>query len=276
MTRFFFVFFLTLFSIYPIFAQDLFEKENSLLFARHLFNSQQYDFAAKELERVLFMDSKNDEVKLLLLKCYLQKNDIPNTLKRGQLLYQEFALQPRDFARVFGKALLLADSLTILQQLTETNPNLTTDDKIQMKFLNAVATMNWESAMANYAFFDEAKMESHEQFKEYILYTSQQKNKNVYLATGLSTIIPGAGKVYTRDWKDAIFSFVAFGTTAFQSYRSFSKLGTNSKSGWIFGGIATTFYAGNIYGSNKAAKKYNQRIKSNAKERFQHLLLHHY
>jgi hypothetical protein len=42
------------------------------------------------------------------------------------------------------------------------------------------------------------------------------------------------------------------------SYRGFSKKGVKSANGWIFGSLTVGFYFGNIFGSYKAAKNYNQ------------------
>jgi hypothetical protein len=79
------------------------------------------------------------------------------------------------------------------------------------------------------------------------------------LAMAMSTIVPGTGRFYTGDWKDAIISMITIGVTGYQAYRGFTIKGTKSAYGWVYGTIATGFYLGNIYGSFSSAKRYNKR-----------------
>lgn len=84
------------------------------------------------------------------------------------------------------------------------------------------------------------------------------KPKKPWVAVMMSAILPGSGKFYTGNYKDGIFSLLVVGGSAFQAYRGFNKDGVSSTSGWIFAGLTTGFYAGNVYGSAKSAQVYNQ------------------
>ena len=86
------------------------------------------------------------------------------------------------------------------------------------------------------------------------------KYKSPFIAAGLSTILPGAGKVYTKNWKDGLFSLLFVASSAWQSYRGFNKNGVKSAYGWIFGAITIGLYGGNIFGSWKAAKVHNSNL----------------
>jgi hypothetical protein len=88
-----------------------------------------------------------------------------------------------------------------------------------------------------------------------------QKYKKPVLALFMSAIIPGSGKAYSKRWADASFSLILVGTSAFASYRAFRKKGVSSFNGWLFGGIAVSFYSSNIYGSYKSARKYNEDLR---------------
>jgi len=92
-----------------------------------------------------------------------------------------------------------------------------------------------------------------------IVMGSESKRKSKTLAGLMSAIVPSSGRFYARDYKDAIFSLVFIGGTAFQSYKRFNKSGINSAGGWIYGGISFGFYLGNIWGSVKAADRYNEK-----------------
>jgi hypothetical protein len=273
MLRFLLIPLLFLLFISSAFTQDLFNKENSYLFARHLYNSRQYDIATREFERVLFMDPANDEAKLLLLQSVIASENYEKALVKGTLLYPEISEIPQAFALEYSRLLLLSDSVSGLPDLINNSLHLSQSDKNKLLFFHHLHQKKWDSANSQFESMTEAEKAKLLSFKIYSESYKQQKYKSAAVATALSIVMPGLGKVYTRDWKDAAFSFIAIGTSAFQSYRGFSLYGMESKSGWIFGGISTVFYAGNIYGSNKAAKKYNNRLNSNAKKHFKSLLL---
>jgi len=97
------------------------------------------------------------------------------------------------------------------------------------------------------------------------------KYKSPALSIALSSVIPGSGKVYSGAWKDAIVSFFFVATSAFQSYRGFEKNGVKSAYGWVFGGLATGFYLGNLFGSAKAAHMYNSNLKNNLKHKIEEI-----
>jgi hypothetical protein len=90
---------------------------------------------------------------------------------------------------------------------------------------------------------------------------SHAHRKSPLLAMTMSAVIPGLGKVYSRNWRDGFISFLFVATHSWQAYRGFSKNGTESAYGWVFGTLAAGFYAANLYGSWKAAKKYNVRLR---------------
>jgi hypothetical protein len=89
------------------------------------------------------------------------------------------------------------------------------------------------------------------------------KLKSPFLAASMSAIVPGSGKFYTRDWKDGLIGLLTVGASAYQSVRGFQRRGVSSGYGWVFGGLATGFYFGNIYGSVQSAKRYNKKKKQN-------------
>lgn len=82
-----------------------------------------------------------------------------------------------------------------------------------------------------------------------------------------SALIPGLGKVYTRDYKDAAMSFLYISLSAYQVYRGLEKKnGQWAPYSIIFAGIGSVFYLGNIYGSYKSALRFN----ANSKKEFKH------
>jgi tetratricopeptide (TPR) repeat protein len=80
-------------------------------------------------------------------------------------------------------------------------------------------------------------------------------HKNPKMA-GLLSVIPGAGYVYCRRYKDALIAFLLNGTLIYAAYESFRN------DNYALGGLITAFelgfYTGNIYGSATSAHKFNR------------------
>lgn len=88
------------------------------------------------------------------------------------------------------------------------------------------------------------------------------KHRSPALAGVLSTIVPGAGKIYTGRYNEAWSAFSLTLSAAFCAYRGFEKRGKESIYGWIFSGVTLGFYSGNIYGAIKSAVQYNRKTKN--------------
>ena len=80
------------------------------------------------------------------------------------------------------------------------------------------------------------------------------------LAGILSTIVPGAGRLYTERLSDAFASLFMVSLTGWQAYDGFQRDGLSSVKGWTLGTISGIFYVGNIYGSVISARVYNRRV----------------
>ena len=84
-----------------------------------------------------------------------------------------------------------------------------------------------------------------------------------------STLIPGAGKIYTGRTADGIYSLVIIGLLAWQAYDGFEEDGVESVKGWVFGISGAMLYLSNIYGSVKAAEVHNRRVHHDFLEQIQ-------
>jgi len=88
------------------------------------------------------------------------------------------------------------------------------------------------------------------------------ERKSRLLASLTSTILPGSGKMYCKQYGNGIFSFIITGTTGLLAFDGFHENGVRSVRGWIFGSLFTVFYAGNIYGSGISSLAYNRQAES--------------
>jgi len=80
------------------------------------------------------------------------------------------------------------------------------------------------------------------------------------LASLISVIVPGAGKMYCGYWGDGALSFLFSASSTFFTIRGFNKYGSKSVYPWIIGGLAVSYYSANIYGGATSAIRYNTNI----------------
>ena len=117
----------------------------------------------------------------------------------------------------------------------------------------------WEDAGNRFSQYDSSGTGS---FSGYSLILDQGlefKKKRAGIALGLS-LVPGLGRVYTKNAKDGLVSLFVVGITSFLSYRGFSQKGIESGPGWVYGSLCLGFYVGNLYGSYRSAKIYNTKF----------------
>ncbi len=82
--------------------------------------------------------------------------------------------------------------------------------------------------------------------------------KSPVLASIMSAIIPGSGKIYAGQLEDGITAFVVNGLFGYLAYSSFTH--QHEFRGWLFSSLGAFFYAGNVYGSAASAQIYNAKI----------------
>ena len=99
-------------------------------------------------------------------------------------------------------------------------------------------------------------------YHHYAVQGANLPNRNSFVAGLLSTMLPGAGRLYTGRTGDAIASLIVVGLTAWQAYDGFNRDGITSVKGWTFGTIGGAFYLGNIYGSVISARVYNRTVEN--------------
>lgn len=97
-------------------------------------------------------------------------------------------------------------------------------------------------------------------YQNYAIQGSQLTSRSPFLAGFLSTIVPGAGRLYTGRIGDALTSLVTVSLTGWQAFDGFRRDGISSAKGWGFGALAGIFYVGNVYGSVISARVYNRHL----------------
>ncbi len=246
----FLIYFLLLPSL--TFSQETHQIVKEDDFAQFLVNSQLYEFAAEEYERLLFLNPSQEKYLTQLVKCYqksgqahllsirLNSIDKPNKEKVLNRINLMLISNQEDKVMEFGK---------------KHRHFFSTNEFEEIKFRSALSRKSWIEANEIYKEQNFTK-----DYSKTIKSIQNPRYKNPNLAAIMSAVVPSSGRMYAKDFKDGLLSLLFIGTSGFQSYRRFKKSGIESAGGWIYGGIALGFYVSNIYGSFQAAKFYNKKI----------------
>ncbi|SHF52545.1 hypothetical protein SAMN05444274_10661 [Mariniphaga anaerophila] len=253
-----FFFYLFLLLAFSGSGQNIFNAGNSKKFARYLFNTQQYNLAAIEYERILNISSPDAEVSSQLLKSFRLGNICNNSFQRidNLELYRFFSNDTvsREFLNLALTCNCCYEYGRFQKALTALNDEEQAFYRLGYFFfeeeLDSLYNFNTSNSVLLSASYPSV-FQSIEKMDNF-------RKKSLGLAMAMSAILPGSGKAYSGFWGDAVMSLLFVSSNAWLSYRGFEKRGVKSASGWIFGGATLGFYFGNIWGSSRAAKTYNR------------------
>ncbi len=242
-------------------GQNLYDKEHTSSFAQFLLQSQQYHLAAIELERLVFLDQDNQIAKIQLVSAYRKSNNWEQGIRKLSSWNPDLDFD-ESLAHEWIKLLLLNHNFDQASSYLSTQSPFS--GQVTKHYLLASSLLHEDFDFASQLISDPevSKNPENSLLLSHLNTQQQYKYKKPGLALGLSAVVPGLGKVYTKDWKDGLISLLFVATNAWQAYRGFSQNGTSSVYGWIFGTMAVGFYGSNLYGSWKSAQDYNLRLNS--------------
>ncbi len=243
-----------------IFGQDTLastSEANLVKFAKYLMVNKEYHFASDEYYRLTYLYPENQSYFSGWLNASRHSNRLEqiqqrlkvtqNTPPRWQLEYTLACIK----ARNLGLARIVLDE----GKLTKIPEISTTATKVDF----GLKLLDIHPNRIDYT-VDDAYLTSLKSTYD------DQKYKSPFLAGVLSGIIPGTGRVYAKDYINGLMSLLFVASTSYQAIARFNKRGSKSVGGWIYAGIGTGFYLGNIYGSVRSAKQHNRKLKSKLDE----------
>ena len=257
---------LTFFSLFyfliitSITGQDLFDLENSKKFSKYLFETRQYNFASEELERVIYLEPNDTTSWLLLISSYRLANRHDYGIGRLKVFYPDLNTMPVDFTKEYLHLLYFKKEFQKADSFLLRYDGFHLVDKHSYRSNFKMLQNRWQESK------DElfaTKNSDNAYYNKLVILTLAHDDlnyKSPVTAGIMSGIIPGSGKFYTKNWQDGIIAFLFVSVNAWQAYRGFNKYGKKSAYGWIFGTLSAGFYISNIFGSVKAAKKYNKKL----------------
>ena len=240
--------------------QDLMNYGNTLKFARYLVNTRQYEFAAQEYERLHFLWPEDNTVILELVTTYRLDHRCEQFPEAVRLMSSG--------NRIFSNESMAREYLRFCLTCGIGHPLYFDIASMMPPQEQAFYSLGyfWVRRQADSLFaFNRQNQEilsrAYPDLYQLTADFESQKYKQPALALAMSAIIPGSGKAYSGRWGDAAVSFLFVTSGAYASYRAFKKKGISSFNGWLFGGVAFSFYASNLFGSFKAARNYNATVR---------------
>lgn len=237
-------------------AQNLYDLEHSLIFAHFLYSSKQYEYAASEFERIVFLAPRNDSIKLKLIESYKGAGKFNIALSRMDNFYPQKVNMPAKLAGMYANLLISSYQEKEAANFLIENQSLDSITKNNYMLALLMLDKNWKQALN----FTESCNVSNTKLLNISNDLKSIKYKKPGLAAFMSGVIPGSGKIYAKRGKDGFIAMFLVLVNSWQAWRGFNKNGAESLYGWAFGTMAAGFYLGNIYGSYKAAKIYNEKI----------------
>jgi TM2 domain-containing membrane protein YozV len=262
--------------VLPLFAfsgysQNLYDFDNSAAFASYLRQTNQYNLAIPEYERLIFMKPGNLLIEKDLLTVYWEAELWEQGITRALNLYPNENTIPNELAFEYLALLFKNKEFNKAKSFAENNSNLHAQERFFYLGTSNALSYNWKAAYKNYRLLKESNFKSAHKYMEISRQALDEKRKSPALAAVMSTFIPGSGKIYTGDWKDGLVALLFVGTTGWQAQRAFHKQGVKSVRGWIFASISFGFHIGNIFGSHKSAKLINLKKDEIHQNKIEHL-----
>jgi TM2 domain-containing membrane protein YozV len=238
---------------------NLYDCDHSKNFASYLFNTGQYELSEQEFERISFFCEFDSVSQLTLLKTYrkLKRYDKADLFfNSGGIEYLK-NLSP-DYRDEYIRLLMTEQKYAEVQKMV--NEGLPFRQQFEHQLGADLLLKKWEKAY-QLSTRDVPKMNFKiAGLKKVAEKSYQSKRKSPLLATLLSVVVPGAGKMYCGYWGDGAMSFLFTASSAFFAVRGFEKYNTKSVYPWIVGGLAVSYYAANVYGGASSAIRYNENL----------------
>lgn len=240
------------------FAQqiDLQSPSNIKLFADYLFCEKDYLRAIDEYEKYL-RTNEDDSIQFKIAFSFLEIGRYENAIEKFTKVKRTSSFYEASKIERLKLYFLLNDSLHFI---SEADSIIKTESQfarnaLKLKNISLLLTKNPSSQNEFLSSFD-----VYEERDALNLYNQKidPNFKSEMLAGILSTIIPGAGKIYTENYSDGITAFLLSGLFGYLAYTNFEH--NHNFRAWIFTAVASGFYAGNIYGSIASAQIFNAKI----------------
>jgi len=250
-----------LFIALNIFAQSpsqYLSTDNRLKFGDYLFCDGDYLRAIDEYSFVL-KEENNDSIKIKIGLAYEKLNRFEEAQKYFTMLNKNSPLiNEANFE--YYKSIYLSGFYTRLKGEYYLSSYFNSDyDSDINKLINLSKLYSRYETTDSISFFKPFNKKERLDILKLYLRKKNLETKIPVVAAFLSTVVPGLGKIYTKNYGDGITALLLTGVLTYLSVDNFNA--NHDFRGWLFGGLAAYFYAGNIYGSAASAQLYNANVR---------------
>lgn len=251
---------------------EYYAPENVRKFADFLYEQGDYLRAADEYQRYLFYKPQDTEqIHYKIAVSYRFGGKTAQAIQGFETLLRtapksQFA--NRAYYQIGATYFLEGQFERSVQFLGEALPHITDTrqhaEAEQLIGLSYLKQERWSEASEVFKTLQESGVMSIREkavvYHDYAEKGARLSTRSPLLAGTLSTIVPGAGRLYTGRLGDALTSLFTVGFTGWQAYDGFRRDGISSVKGWTLGTLCGIFYVGNIYGSVISARVYNRHV----------------
>ena len=222
-------------------------------FARYLFNKQDYLRASEQYQIVLRIKA-NDTIYELLSECYIQLDTVEladtyiakisksSIAARGTIERYKFLFRANRFSEIIS-------GFENRRGLND-NTSRYIHPLYHAACIRERKTTRDDDVISN--IFPSQDRDSIAYYRNALAHTEK---RNPYIAALLSTVIPGAGKMYTGRYGDGAMACISTGLFTYLSIINFQH--HHNTRAYIFSALGGLYYASNIYGSAASAQVYN-------------------
>lgn len=236
---------------------DFNSPRNIKSFADHLFCEKDYLRAIDEYEKYLSFEM-NDTIKFKIASGYFFMHDYEKATQKFLVFKPESDFYFNARLEILKSQFLKNDSLAFYKMADEIISSNSQFSVNALKLKNISVLLNENISLSKNEFLSPFADSTKIIASEFYDWKLNPPYKSELLSGILSTIIPGAGKIYTKEYGDGITAFILTGLLGYLAYNNFEN--DHNFRAWIFTGLGAFFYAGNIYGSVASAQIYNARI----------------
>lgn len=273
--RFAFIFFLSPLFLSVVSAEmppDYYSPENIRKFADFLYEQGDYLRAVGEYQRYLFYRPQESEtINYRIAVCYRFGGKSAQAIQSFETLlgtYPESQYTSRIYYQIGATYFLMDRYDQSARFLSDTLPRITDRQQHaeaeQLIGLSYLMQKRWSEAGEIFKGLQGSDIiRVREKAAVYNIYAENGEKlpmRSPFFAGLLSTVVPGAGRLYTGRLADALNTLFTVGLTGWQAYDGFRRDGLASVKGWTLGTLCGAFYVGNIYGSVVSARVYNRHI----------------
>lgn len=239
--------------------EDLFDFKHGMAFAEFLEQQQRYDLAIEEYLRIESIAPGRLEVRVALLRLYAltDRHDEGITTYEGWDYHPYLA--PAELRRKYVGLFFQGRQFLRLGHKIDDGIGLKEPEKTRIQLQLALYEADWPRAQRLFESFEIQHVR-----KNRLTYGPIMKEvgdlhyRKPWLGAALS-IVPGGGQAYAGQWMDGISSLLLVGIAGFEAYRLFHKRGPDNILAWGLAGLSGSFYIANLYGGQRAVKRYNER-----------------